>query len=370
MPILVNESNVLYEPTFKNGTLVFHDKDKIFIKCPGKFIKIKGKVTTLTSTNITCSNAVKFKVQGFSGDIDFDDIQCSDFPRPWARYTGKNCLNNKNDKEIEIGFDFGNDFLRNYLVCFDSLNQSALYSVFNMSSKIKAAQISIPRPDFIEGQFYNVGDRSVNNLYVRGSQRNTINQLLGMANNNYTFIGKSDDYFLSRGHLTAKADFVYGFEQRSTFFYVNVAPQWQSFNEGNWNNLEQSVRYFVGAGVTDVMVYTGTHGVYTLPHAKTGKQTKLYLYVNNGKHGIPVPEVYWKIIYNPKKQLGTAFVGVNDPYDGQKHTKLCNDISADIPWLRWNANNATGGIGYTCKVDDLRKSIKTIPQFVVKGILK
>lgn len=368
--MLLNEKNVVYEPTYKNGTLLVTEKDQIFVKCLSEEIQINGKVTTMYSTNITCINGIKFKVEGYSGDVSFDNIQCTSFPRSRARYTGKNCLNNKNYKEIEIGYDLGKKFLRNNLICFDAVNQSTLYSSFNMSDKIKAAQINIPRPDFIEGSFYNIGNKNVNNLYVRGTQRKTINQLLGMTNNNYTIIGKSNDYFLSRGHLTAKADFIYGYDQRSTFYYVNAAPQWQTFNEGNWNELEQSIRYFVGNGVSNVTVYTGTYGITTLPHANNGRQTQLHLYVDNGKRGIPVPEIYWKIIYNPVKQLGTAFVGVNDPYYGKKHKKLCNDISSDIPWLRLDSMNVTAGISYTCTVDDLRKSVKTIPVFTVKGVLK
>ena len=45
--------------------------------------------------------------------------------------------------------------------------------------------------------------------------------------------------FLARGHLAAKSDFVFATAQRATFFFTNAAPQWQPFNAGNWNFLEQ-----------------------------------------------------------------------------------------------------------------------------------
>lgn len=45
--------------------------------------------------------------------------------------------------------------------------------------------------------------------------------------------------FLARGHLAAKTDFIYATGQRATFYFINAAPQWQPFNAGNWNWLEQ-----------------------------------------------------------------------------------------------------------------------------------
>lgn len=49
----------------------------------------------------------------------------------------------------------------------------------------------------------------------------------------------TNNQFLARGHLTAKSDYIFASGQRATFFFTNAAPQWQPFNAGNWNNLEQ-----------------------------------------------------------------------------------------------------------------------------------
>ena len=45
-----------------------------------------------------------------------------------------------------------------------------------------------------------------------------------------------------QGHLAPDAAFVYQNLQDATYFYFNVAPQFQAFNNGNWKSLESSLR--------------------------------------------------------------------------------------------------------------------------------
>ena len=51
----------------------------------------------------------------------------------------------------------------------------------------------------------------------------------------------SQDWF-AKGHLSPDAAFVYQREQDATYYYVNAAPQFQSFNAQNWRFLEEGVR--------------------------------------------------------------------------------------------------------------------------------
>ncbi|KOB65166.1 Gag-pol polyprotein [Operophtera brumata] len=46
-------------------------------------------------------------------------------------------------------------------------------------------------------------------------------------------------YFLSRGHLAARADYTLVAEQHATFHYANAVPQWQRGNAGDWAALEE-----------------------------------------------------------------------------------------------------------------------------------
>lgn len=71
----------------------------------------------------------------------------------------------------------------------------------------------------------------------------TVGQILGSSTLGTNYI-KDIDYYLARGHLAARADFVYSTHQRATFWYINTAPQWQTFNSGNWKVLEDNLREY------------------------------------------------------------------------------------------------------------------------------
>ena len=53
---------------------------------------------------------------------------------------------------------------------------------------------------------------------------------------------KSGTNYFAKGHLSPDAAFIEGPEQDATYFFFNVAPQFQSFNNGNWKQLEEVTR--------------------------------------------------------------------------------------------------------------------------------
>jgi hypothetical protein len=83
---------------------------------------------------------------------------------------------------------------------------------------------------------------SVDTLYTRNTQRETISGLLDSTLLGDQFIHATSNYYLARGQHSANADYVYGSQHRATFHFVNVSAQWQTFNGGNWEKLESSVR--------------------------------------------------------------------------------------------------------------------------------
>ncbi len=71
-------------------------------------------------------------------------------------------------------------------------------------------------------------------------------ELIDMYNylNGKPIIDKSlsgTNYF-AKGHLSPDAAFIYQLEQHATYYYINVAPQFQAFNAGNWKALEFATR--------------------------------------------------------------------------------------------------------------------------------
>ena len=185
------------------------------------------------------------------------------------------------------------------------------------------------------------------------------------------YINKPYNCNLDKGHLVARADFVYRSQQRATFYYVNVAPQWQKFNEVNWKSLESSVRAYAKRSELDLVVYTGTYGVATLPNCNE-TETELYLYVDsNNNKAIPVPKFYWKAVYDPKSQAGVVFVGINNPYgtNPQGDYLICTDVCSKISWVKWDQENITKRYSYCCEVDDFRSTVQYLPQFTVSRLL-
>ncbi len=75
--------------------------------------------------------------------------------------------------------------------------------------------------------------------------------------------------------------------QDATFYYINCAPQWQSFNAGNWLGIEDGVRAYVEDNGRDLVVYTGTSGVMELDDVD-GSKVEIYLYPDENR--LPVPK--------------------------------------------------------------------------------
>lgn len=365
-PVVVDGNyNFLYaEPAA--SSVVIKAGDSITVSCPGGKMTI-GSTQYNSTIRATCVSDNEFFVGVKT--IDFNQITCSRKPFHTARYTQKSC--EAGGKEIEVGFALSDDsFARQITICFDSTNLNSLYSHYQITKSIGHHESGVSRPSFIEDDFYNL-EKKVNDLYVRGGQRATINSLLGLPTNSTKYIQDGTDFYLARGHLAAKADFVYAPQQTATFHYVNVAPQWQSFNGYNWNQAEADVRDYAESREIDLEMYTGTYGVTTLPHEETGEDIPLYLYIgSDGLQGIAVPEVYWKVAYNKETKLGVALVGINNPYlKDVKKSVICEDVSSSISWLHWNASDTNAGYSYACAVDDLRKTVKHLPDFAVEGLL-
>ena len=87
-----------------------------------------------------------------------------------------------------------------------------------------------------------------------------------------------DNTGLDRGHLTPAADAGTDAQMSDTFLMTNMTPQEPTVNRISWRMLEANVRTMPATYIVTGAIYTGS--------------TKTI-----GKHNIPVPTSYYKIVY-------------------------------------------------------------------------
>lgn len=330
-----------------------------------------GTFAGYTFLNSTCWQQQSFLALGSLYQLQ--DFVCTSWPTYTARRTNRPC--NGGTDLLEVGFQLSatasDEFLQTYDVCHDELAEVTRYVHHVLYPGSAQYQRSVSRPTFIPGDFYNGKD--VNTMYTQVQQNITISEILGMDASPYFNI--SGNVYLARGHLSAKTDFVFGAAQQATFFFVNVAPQWQTFNAGNWERVEDSVRKFVADENITADCYTGTWGVSTLPDVD-GVERELYLGFDENNNGlIPVPKLYYRVVIDRESRKGIVLIGVNNPHADleqiQREYVICEDIGEQLTWVSWTKDDLKKGYSYACTVEDFTAVVKDLPldDLEVEGVL-
>lgn len=309
----------------------------------------------------TCVSGSTFAING--AQIDWSWLNCNDSHWRTIRNTGRSCAGD--GIELDIGFEVSDGrFLTALMVCFNPNQEIAYYTFINQTGAINQglSTSNSNGPDFLQGRgIYTIG--SVNSYY--NQQRATINNLLGLDNSSTKYIQDSDDLFLSRGHMIARRDGFYAAQQNATFYMQNIAPQWQTVNGGNWNDLEQNLRNYAEASGADLQFWCGVYGVTTLPHETTGEEIELYLFVNDTMKALPVPELYWKVVYNPLTGEGVAVIAHNNPYKSE-YTPICTDISSNLSWFTCQSSQERG-FCYACTIADFQQTVTVLPDILIRS---
>ncbi|CAH0391295.1 unnamed protein product [Bemisia tabaci] len=244
-------------------------------------------------------------------------------------------------------------FIKLIEICYDLERHRAVYASHELDERIRGRQHSVPRINF-KTDIFDEEHIDVNALYTRKGQLARLTALLGSADLANEYI-RRDDHFLARGHFSPKADFVHAAEQLATFYYVNVAPQWQTFNGGNWVKLEDALRDLIVKRPGKLHVYTGTHGVIALKDINDN-EVEIYLGEKDGRPIVPVPKYYWKVFYRPERREGVAVVGLNNPYrEVAEGDILCEDVCRAYEWLDWDTKNQDKGVMYCCALGEFQR---------------
>lgn len=351
-PVCLETNSENLYPFNSLGVMEVDSGKTLQLWCPSGFTTHSESLLTAT-----CVSGTTFKVDG--RDYNFKDLACKSWPGFKAIKTGGTC---NGGIVIRVGFEITSSrFAEQMQICFNEQEEVTRYTRHQLFPGSNYYETGVDRITFQTAGYFN--GKNVDKLYTQAVQLETINKDLGGDADKY--FDMSTNVFLARGHLGAKADFDYAPEQRATFLFINAAPQWQTFNAGNWARVEDGLRAWVSKNKMNVNCYTGVYGVTTLPN-KQGVETPLYLARDANNNGlIPVPKLYFRVVIEPSTHRGIVFVGVNNPHLSEEQIKkdyvICNDVSDRVTYINWKKTDIKAGWSYACEVADFLKTVKHLP---------
>lgn len=353
--ILRPGTNESWTPSSSAGNIVVDQNENVKLYCTKSF-NAPFKGNTIIAT---CVGGILFFAEGI--EVSFTNFTCTELPVHSTRRSDQKCIGGK---ITNIGFKFGVERWLNLMnVCHDEQNGLTHWVHYHQNPENRGFQRQYPRIGFIQSDFY--AGLPVNLLYTRNRQRETISKTLGSAQLGQSLIAQEGDLFMSRGHLAARSDFIFGVHQHATFYFINAAPQWQTFNGGNWEVLENYLKRYVDRKDIRVDIYTGTYGVLTFNDIH-GKPREIFLANNGTDRRIPVPKLYYKLVIDKRNSAGIVFLGVNNPYITmnviQREYVYCENVMDQVKYIPWDKESLEKGYLYACRVSDFLKFYKHLPQ--------
>lgn len=346
-------------PSTSAGIIELNQNESIDLFCASGF---RGTLESHKNKTITayCVSETKFRVD--QKNFEFNEFACHVLPPHQPKRTNRTCTNGQ---ILEVGFQTETNWLVQLTICHNFTYGSTRWVQYTQNPWNQGYQQNFPRIRFIQGDLYE--GLNVEKLYSRYMQRQTISKILGSDELGADLVADMGELFLSRGHMAAKSDFVFGSHMLATFYFINVAPQWQSFNGGNWAVLESYFKRFVDRRNISVEMFTGTYGVVEYRDVN-GVPREIYLASNGTDRRIPIPKVYYKVAIDHKRRTGVAFVGVNNPYATMeeilKDYVYCENVMDQIKYIPYRPNLQAGYM-YACAVNDFAKAIGELPDLPV-----
>ncbi|KAF4529105.1 hypothetical protein B566_EDAN013673, partial [Ephemera danica] len=309
---------------------------------------------------LTCVGGRQWVDPNTGTTYDWGDLYCNRDCWHTAEYTGNTCATNVpgDNREVQIGFQVtSGDFYTILTTCLKYDTSDSIYSWFKQVPESLGHQSGFPRPGFVQGSGFYPSGMSVDTLYTQNSQLAAVTLSVKDPDLAASYIQAGTDFYMSRGHLAAKADFLYGSHQRASFWFMNVAPQFQTFNGGNWQTMEANMQTFAEEHTNDLIIWTGTHGLNQLLDINgVFVDISLAFIVQDDPTSGPIlksPAVFWKVIQDQTDQRSVAFLGMNNPYEDRINilTDLCPNVCDQITYLTWDPTDQVKGYAICCEVD-------------------
>lgn len=366
-PLYVRPNSTEYWLPNDDGFIEVPHGSSIELVCTAPFAnsttKIPGISRKKRAIRPRCLQGTTFTLNGEK--YEFRQFLCTQPVKYTVERTEQTCANNT-AQLYRVGYNLTKShFLETMLLCHDDDELRTHYVRYTLRPANQYYQPDVKRLSFSKAMHFTQYD--MHYYYSKKNQQQQAAQLLGSeAQAQICFDKKS--LFLSRGHLAAKADMIYATQQRTTYTFFNVAPQWQSFNGGQWATLEERVRAFIKQLKQKVICYTGTVGVMHLRTASGNTRQPYYLSYDKNNNGLlPVPALYFRIIVTAAGCAGIVLLGTNDPFVTMREIYeeyvICTDVREHVPWLRWMQNrkaSSKSGYLYACRVDEFIKVVPTL----------
>nr|XP_014088516.1 uncharacterized protein LOC106616392 [Bactrocera oleae] len=352
-PILTPHNKLAYLRPNSSGEIVVPHGEWVKMRCGDAF----SKPYTGQTLDAQCAGGKDFRINGEI--VNFEHINCTTMSMPTPMRTGSPC---KGGTEwLDFGIKFGDSLLPTMRTCFDRLRQTTPYAIHTIDPASMNFKHGVKSKNTSSGDFFD--DKNVDMFFERKRQIKTLTRIVGRVASTYI----TDKNYLSRGHVVAKADCVFSGQQKGTYHYVNMAPQWQSFNNGNWSCIEDGVRKFAHDHNTTLLCCTGTWCICTLPDVNNVQQ-EIYLKYDeqNDTRKVPVPKFFFRIVIDESTRRGIALVGVNNPYLTIEEVEnggyvIAEDVSHNINWINWERKNIEKGYCYACSVPNFVAIVKDLP---------
>lgn len=379
--ISTRDSSKFHYPHGGDGIMRFNEGESLELNCVDQFFESPLMLSNNKSAIIKCVEGIIFDLDGIPIPIDL--FTCKNWPKLTLIKTDFKCYNRANI--IFTGFKVDERWFHMYTSCHDNIIEQNYYSSHIITPiAVGGASRSSGLASWSQDNFY--PGKNVHTIYRKDKVFDTITRILrsGYLANQIVKVDNRSQHFLSRGHLAANSDFVFANEQRATFYFTNAAPQFQTFNNGNWKYLENDVRQLAADRDIKLEVYTGTFGIEQF-YDKNNVLTSIYLDYhldrNNGGASIrliPVPKVFYKVLVNPLTRRGVAFVGVNNPYLSRKELERQNylvcrtNLIRTITYITFNPYRQDLGYIQACAVSDFVRHVPHLTNVIgpIWGLLK
>jgi len=356
-----------------DAKITLESESTMRISCPGIGFQHED-LSAKQFWTTKCMSGSEFQIDELGKSFNYKDLGCSDWPIETVEPKGS-CGPNNEAVVIEISFAVSQSSNKVLIAsCLDMTTYQSLWSRHVIPKQIDQRNTGGNMPYFTDDGLYGFLWETYT-YYTKNIQRETIGVLVGSEDLANQYVEDSGDVYMARGHLAPKADFMYTTWQRATYHYVNVQPQWQVFNAGNWVYIEEGIRDFVVSKSKDILVYTGSHGVMELDNVE-GKKVPIHLNLDMSEMTrLPAPRLYWKMVVDESENLGVVLIGVNNPHLAEEEVdqyRICQALDHH-PLLDnvYHPQDIRRGVVYACSVPDARNVISEIPtDVVINGVLE